>query len=414
MGNNPTLYSYNGNVFPKLPDWDKESYPYAMIYPFRKGNPPTQRIARLFVSDITVEMLPGDVNRAYALGDGVLLCYECSVDYYTNELLEDWHREESYDEIATTNKAVLSFTPIWSNYDILNKTDGSIFLSASEPIPVYDSTTTSVNIGQVSPSPKGDWSEGTLYRTADIVRSGNSLYVALRSSLDVEPGISDGWSSYWMLVASDGQAGDIGKLVNALASAEKIVNMTVSATSILFSRNPYITKTTNEETGFLNLDFAIPHQGNPPDPVPVTPFFNIDAGSWEVKQITGTGGASYTEESLGVQDFSNLQYNFDEGMTWREFISSAYNVTVGGQFGGVENSMSSAEYATTGRKFAVIFGTDFDDTMEDFYVVCLATIKDTQTDWWGYPNEDMVYLNGTPVYPDDHIISGANYKMGNT
>lgn len=420
MAKSPTLYSYNGVELPDINEvWtDKETYPYAFLTRVDVGE--SVYLNALYVTNKR-PYCNEDLQIAVPRPCVMFYCptYTTLPDGFTEETFEDefgmpvgvWSEVIRIDDDG--GEGVADSNAIWTSHDILN-TDGSVYLSATEPIPVYDSTTTSINIGQVSPSPKGDWSEGTLYRTADIVRSGNSLYVALGSSLGVEPGISDGWSNYWMLVASDGQAGDIGKLVNALSSAEKIVNMTVSATSILFSRNPYITKTTNEETGFLNLDFAIPHQGNPPDPVPVTPFFNIDAGSWEVKQITGTGGASYTEESLGVQDFSNLQYNFEEGMTWREFISSAYNVTVGGQFGGVENSMSSAEYATTGRKFAVIFGTDFNDTMEDFYVVCLATIKDTQEDWWTYPNKDMVYLNGTPVYPDDLIISGANYKMGNT
>lgn len=112
-----TMYSYNGTVLPKLPEWDKTAYPYAMITSNVIGT-------TLFITD-KVGVHDSTINftsvtkMSYSLktvGDKWVLAYE--PNYY-----EEYH-------FAFTNL-------IWSNYDILN-TDGSAFNGATEPIPVYE------------------------------------------------------------------------------------------------------------------------------------------------------------------------------------------------------------------------------------------------------------------------------------
>lgn len=125
-----TMYRYNGVVLPKLPEWDKTAYPYAFILKSTDG------ASYIFVGRSS---RPG-VNR-----------YSEEVGYY-------WYGGASGDnnrfvlstdglmwETATTT--VFTGIPAWSCFDfpytldssyIPDELEGTVYLAASEPIPVYE------------------------------------------------------------------------------------------------------------------------------------------------------------------------------------------------------------------------------------------------------------------------------------
>jgi hypothetical protein len=104
-------YSYNGTVLPGLPEWDKVAYPYAVIgvsndgvtYFIYKG-------AKYTVSDSGTFYVPASGASCYSLNNNVWIA-----NYLTMKTI----------------------TPIWANYDLC-KADESVYMSASEPIPVYE------------------------------------------------------------------------------------------------------------------------------------------------------------------------------------------------------------------------------------------------------------------------------------
>lgn len=265
------------------------------------------------------------------------------------------------------------------------------------------------NLGRVSPLPKGAWAEGTSYTEGDIVRSGSTAYIALKQSKGVQPGESALWGTYWMPLAEDGNQSDIKSLEEALALAEMVLNMDVSIESLPFGEDPSVVTLANQFEKTMSLDFKIPQNSDfAPDP-PSTVFF-LNAGSWEVKVVTGLGGADYSVESLGVQDFSNVQYSFDEGMTWEQFVSSAYNVVIGGQFGDAGDTMDAGMQATSGRRMFIYAFDGFEGDAGD--ILIFGNYADSRTDFFERPTSQEIYLDGQLVNISDTIISGAHYTVG--
>lgn len=65
-------------------------------------------------------------------------------------------------------------------------------------------------LGIVSPTPKGDWIAGDTYQKLSIVRNGNASYQAKTTNTNIEPGVTSGWQTYWMLLNEDGTQGEPG------------------------------------------------------------------------------------------------------------------------------------------------------------------------------------------------------------
>ena len=117
-------YLYNGVELPPLPDWDKEKYPYAYIgrtrisdtisgsyYLYFTDIPFTFSDPKVIATGITITsfILPPSREGTWS---------PSSTDKYSEEMSA--HRSPS----------------VWSNYDIISD-DGSVYLAASEPVPVY-------------------------------------------------------------------------------------------------------------------------------------------------------------------------------------------------------------------------------------------------------------------------------------
>lgn len=118
-------YSYNGTVLPKLPEWDKTAYPYAFISNY------------IFDSVIFHALAQEPYNNGIAPNEGTICNpYDESIPFVQSFLSEDGN---SWDELTTGSLGPSGqiSEPFWSNFDVKYE-NGSVQLSASEPVPVYE------------------------------------------------------------------------------------------------------------------------------------------------------------------------------------------------------------------------------------------------------------------------------------
>ena len=120
VGGSPTMYSYNGAVLPKLPTWDKESYPYAGILMNKERN-----YYKLAVfSEINYRMGKVDLEETWLI----------SPPY---GFLESDLRDTEWEELKLRLAQVIVAGFGWTNFDLLGA-DGTVCLKATEPVPVYE------------------------------------------------------------------------------------------------------------------------------------------------------------------------------------------------------------------------------------------------------------------------------------
>lgn len=117
-GKKIVAYSYNGTVLPKLPEWDREMYPYAVIVKYQYA--PNWRF--LFFSALPLEQNGNN--------------FTVPADYIRYEI-QDITTGTEWVYVGTGETYGGTGWAMWANTDIL-KADGTLYLSASEPIPVYE------------------------------------------------------------------------------------------------------------------------------------------------------------------------------------------------------------------------------------------------------------------------------------
>ena len=127
----PVAYLYNGVRLPPLPEWDKETYPYAMMTP---------------------PMLGG--SRLYLLSEWEYYYYHNSISGFSQEGIKyskgsptykasvDGAEWERMPDVVNASQVIFEYI-LWANTDVVCQSDyykpaGSIYLAASEPIPVYE------------------------------------------------------------------------------------------------------------------------------------------------------------------------------------------------------------------------------------------------------------------------------------
>lgn len=126
----PTAYSYNGVVLPKLPEWDKTVYPYAIIYTDTQSNKEC-----LFVAKVPSILYDNSGNGNYTFsaangwGGSNPIKFENDGTNWVDGFLFPQH--------------IYASTYIWSNYDIKDPKGfagpaGSVYRYGSDPIPVYE------------------------------------------------------------------------------------------------------------------------------------------------------------------------------------------------------------------------------------------------------------------------------------
>lgn len=115
----PIAYSYNGVILPKLPEWDREVYPYAVLQD--NGN-----YHRLTISSKPIY--------GKASGDKVYFSTGSNAEGRTWEL---YPGDTEWDEGWWTPSVLVLVPVLWANHDVLYE-DGNLYLAKSDPIPVYE------------------------------------------------------------------------------------------------------------------------------------------------------------------------------------------------------------------------------------------------------------------------------------
>lgn len=126
-GKEPVAYLYNGVRLPKLPEWDKEKYPYIVIdnsYYIGEVRPSACELYAL-------REMPTLLNPGYGDIDGFL--FDKFADHVYCRIENDvWGAFKTSGMDETT-----MFHIIWTNFDLYYE-DGTLHMAASEPVPVYE------------------------------------------------------------------------------------------------------------------------------------------------------------------------------------------------------------------------------------------------------------------------------------
>lgn len=115
----PGMYLFNGHRLPALPLWDRETFPYAFIL-IPDESLPNSDYAALYILSI----LPRYENGMVTFEGGVAMRSQISGE-------SQWP-----EPVETDSSGVVASYVQWTNTDIPAR-DGSIFLCASAPVPVY-------------------------------------------------------------------------------------------------------------------------------------------------------------------------------------------------------------------------------------------------------------------------------------
>lgn len=149
-------YLYNGYELPKLPEWNRQAYPYAVILKFRDTDYGDTTLADNFVLYALDKMGYSGSGTWYTNGayldaySGIILAptYDVFLDgsrflydsWNAYQPSENWDvsgtgEENHYIGLSDKEKVASGavFEIIWSNYDILDES-GNVYLAASEPV----------------------------------------------------------------------------------------------------------------------------------------------------------------------------------------------------------------------------------------------------------------------------------------
>lgn len=145
QGKTPTAYSYNGVVLPKLPEWDREQYPYAFIHTLNDGVDGymlTVCSTKCQISDglhLTLPVVNG--QKCVSLYTTSQEAYErySKVGFPASSVgLLSWGEVSPPYDVRTDGSISIADVIVWTNYDLTLKGSDTVFLSASDPIPVYE------------------------------------------------------------------------------------------------------------------------------------------------------------------------------------------------------------------------------------------------------------------------------------
>ena len=117
------FFLYNGVKLPALPEWDKTVYPYAFIYIVTLDG--TTGVYTLVVSSSSVMGYDGNG----------IICTAANVGQRYTVSGEEWAAAAGSDDFYIKRDNLI-YT-VWANFDVLNS-DGSVYVAASEPVPVVE------------------------------------------------------------------------------------------------------------------------------------------------------------------------------------------------------------------------------------------------------------------------------------
>ena len=132
----PVAYMYNGVRLPKLPEWDRVAYPYAVINGIGIGDAISYYRLSICNKYNVFEADSGYIYFGESSGGSTDITFMQSECNPTNGTWSDFE-EASSRNITITGKTNSLFKPAnWSNVDIT--LDGTTYLTASDPVPVYE------------------------------------------------------------------------------------------------------------------------------------------------------------------------------------------------------------------------------------------------------------------------------------
>ena len=122
----PVAYLYNGVRLPGLPEWDREMYPYVMMADMTKSGV-HDAIYCYFLSSKDGQITDPDTLLGFV--------YSSKINYGIC-VFEKTQPEDGWSDFNDKRSATFG-VPFWANFEVLNA-DGSVYLAASEPVPVYE------------------------------------------------------------------------------------------------------------------------------------------------------------------------------------------------------------------------------------------------------------------------------------
>ena len=178
----PVAYLYNGVWLPKLPEWDKEQYPYAWIeylglntgWLFVSQTPlyATGSIFNNYIGNLGQEVRNDSAKDTYSITfprpdwEDQSRTWKPTIDDDPREFVASLPCDPvdgAYDPVVGVNM----FTVFWSNHDVYDE-NGTLYLAASDPVPIYEQPDTTV----------ATLTDGILYiKNASAVLNGSTLEV---------------------------------------------------------------------------------------------------------------------------------------------------------------------------------------------------------------------------------------------
>ena len=129
-------YLYNGVELPALPEWDKQTHPYAVIINMNAS------VTHLYFSPN-----PFYVKKIYQSGNiGVAPLVETTIKRFYYDGVDSWCSIFDETSSATTAYSTLPYPNLWANHDVyysdsVEDLAGTLYMSASDPIPVNPAPT---------------------------------------------------------------------------------------------------------------------------------------------------------------------------------------------------------------------------------------------------------------------------------
>lgn len=122
-------YLYNGVELPELPEWDKEAFPYAYI---KSSSASISWSVGAHLLCAKAPVLVFDTDSGYPIFNADVDCIQCYAPFETMV----WESFSATHRLQDSRFGGL----FWSNFDIYT-TDGTLYLAASDPIPVVTAPT---------------------------------------------------------------------------------------------------------------------------------------------------------------------------------------------------------------------------------------------------------------------------------
>lgn len=295
---------YNGVKLPELPEWDREKYPYAVLV-YGTGDSVPYWV--YFCSNQPyINSSDKVVINEKTGGTGLSLTGTKAIyyRYYNLENTVGWEDSPSYSDLLSPI-SISKDRVFWGNADILN-TDGTVYLGASDPIPLdgmtvieWDGDTTGLDVV-----------DDIYYRISDSVW--NAAYPIPVSVVTDSSGINPSL----VLLDNDYGADYIGLIDNQ----DDIVGYVVSGTAHAPSIGTYLAKW-NDSTYTSLLAFSAEHV----EPTPTTG--TIPAGQYNVKTLVMTG--EMVDLPAWPDGLTSVDFNFVSNATKLNKMWLGYNITYG-------------------------------------------------------------------------------------